>query len=157
MKIKLLVIGKTDNKHISVLFDDYWKRLQHYASFEIAVIPDLKNAKNIPFAQLKELQGDLLQKSFEPTDEVILLDENGTHYKSTEFAEFLEKKFLSSAKRLVFVVGGAYGFSQHVYDRANVQISLSKMTFSHQMVRLIFAEQLYRAFTIIKGEKYHHE
>ncbi|MCL1868710.1 MAG: 23S rRNA (pseudouridine(1915)-N(3))-methyltransferase RlmH, partial [Paludibacter sp.] len=156
MKIKLLVIGKTDNKHIAALFDDYCKRLQHYVCFEFSIIADLKNAKNLSFAEQKEREGDLLLKSFEPADEVILLDENGTCMKSTEFADFLTKKSLVSVKNLVFVVGGAYGFSQRVYARANERISLSKMTFSHQMVRLIFAEQLYRAFTIIKGEKYHH-
>jgi len=151
------VIGKTDNKHILALFDDYCKRLQHYVSFEFSFIPDLKNSKNLSLIQQKEIEGDLLLKYLDQTDEIILLDEKGTYYKSTEFAEFLEKKTLLSAKRLVFVIGGAYGFSQRVYERANAQIALSKMTFSHQMVRLIFVEQLYRAFTIVKGEKYHHE
>lgn len=157
MKIKLLVIGKTDSKHLSVLFVDYCKRLQHYTSFEFSVIPDLKNSKHIPFALQKERESDLLLKSFDSTDYVILLDEHGTAFKSVEFAEFLIKKSLVSIKTLVFVIGGAYGFSQQVYTRANYCISLSKMTFSHQMVRLIFVEQLYRAFTIIKGEKYHHQ
>jgi len=156
LKIKLLVIGKTDNKNLSALFEDYCERLQHYVSFEYAAITDLKN-KKLSITQQKAAEGDLLLKSLNPSDEVILLDENGTHYKSTEFAEFLQKKSLSSIKRLVFVIGGAHGFSQNVYKRANEQIALSKMTFSHQMVRLIFAEQLYRAFTILKGEKYHHE
>jgi 23S rRNA (pseudouridine1915-N3)-methyltransferase len=157
LKIKLLAIGKTDSEHIAALFDDYRKRLQHYVCFEFSIIPDLKNAKNLSFAEQREREGDLMLKFFEPTDEIILLDENGTYCKSTEFADFLNKKSLASVKNLVFVIGGAYGFSQRVYARANGRISLSKMTFSHQMVRLIFVEQLYRAFTIIKGEKYHHD
>lgn len=156
MKIKFLAIGKTDNKHIAALFEDYQKRLQHYVSFEFSVIADLKNSKNLSTSEQKEREGDLLLKNFDAADEIILLDENGTLYNSADFADFLNKKSLTSVKTLVFVVGGAYGFSQRVYARANHCIALSKMTFSHQMTRTIFAEQLYRAFTIIKGEKYHH-
>ncbi|MDR2824973.1 MAG: 23S rRNA (pseudouridine(1915)-N(3))-methyltransferase RlmH [Prevotellaceae bacterium] len=157
MKIKLLVTGKTADKHLVALIDDYKNRLQHYVSFEIVIIPDVKNAKNLSRDELKEREGDLILKALVPADEVILLDEDGELCKSTEFAEFLQQKTLASVKTLVFVAGGAFGFSQRVYARTKNRLSLSKMTFSHQMIRLIFVEQLYRAFTILKGEKYHHE
>ncbi|MDR1652411.1 MAG: 23S rRNA (pseudouridine(1915)-N(3))-methyltransferase RlmH [Prevotellaceae bacterium] len=157
MKIKLLATGKTDDKHLAALIDDYQKRLQHYVSFEILTVPAVKNAGNLSHEQLKEREGDLILKAIAPSDEVVLLDEGGTHCKSTEFADFLQHKSLASVKTLAFVAGGAYGFSQQVYARAKSRLALSKMTFSHQMVRLIFVEQLYRAFTIVKGEKYHHE
>jgi 23S rRNA (pseudouridine1915-N3)-methyltransferase len=157
MKIKLLIIGKTTDKHLVALIEEYQNRLRHYINFELQVIPELKNVKNLSFAEIKEREADLLLKVFEPNDEVVLLDEGGKCYKSTDFAKFLEQKMLNSGRSIVFVVGGAYGFAERVYQRANQLLSLSAMTFSHQMVRLIFVEQLYRAFTIIKGEPYHHE
>jgi 23S rRNA (pseudouridine1915-N3)-methyltransferase len=133
------------------------KRIPHYVSFEMKVIPDIKNAKNMSEEQQKDKEGELILQQILPSDELILLDENGLEASSVDFARFLEKKMLSGIKRLVFVIGGPYGFSGSVYSRAIGKISLSKMTFSHQMVRLIFAEQLYRAFTILKGEPYHHQ
>jgi 23S rRNA (pseudouridine1915-N3)-methyltransferase len=157
MKIKLLVTGKTADRHLSALIEEYQNRLRHYTNFEFQIISDLKNAKNLSVAEQKEREADALLKVVEPNDEVILLDESGKHYKSKDFADFLEQRMLHSGRNVVFVVGGAYGFAERVYLRANQQLSLSKMTFSHQMVRLVFIEQLYRAFTIIKGEPYHHE
>ena len=138
------------------LIDDYVGRLKHYASFEFVVLPDIKNAKNLSFNELKEREGDSFLKNITENDFVILLDENGKHYKSTEFADFLERKILNSTNNLVFVIGGAFGFSPEIYARANEKIALSQMTFSHQIIRILFAEQLYRAFTIMKGESYHH-
>ncbi|MDO8927555.1 MAG: 23S rRNA (pseudouridine(1915)-N(3))-methyltransferase RlmH, partial [Bacteroidota bacterium] len=135
----------------------FLKRMPHYVSFEMKVIPDIKNAKNLSEEQQKDKEGELILQQILSSDELILLDENGLEASSVDFARFLEKKMLSGIKRLVFVIGGTYGFSGNVYSRAIGKISLSKMTFSHQMVRLIFAEQLYRAFTILKGEPYHHQ
>lgn len=157
MKIVFLTIGKTINKHLIELQNDYQDRLKHYTPFDYISIPELKNNRNLTEAEQKEKEADLLLKMFEPTDEVILLDENGKQYGSVDFSDFLSKKIMGNQKRMVFVVGGPYGFSQRVYSRANGLISLSKMTFSHQMVRIIFAEQLYRAFTIMRGEPYHHQ
>lgn len=157
MKIKLLVIGKTDDKNLQQLIDDYQKRLGFYSKFELIVIPDIKNAKNLTENQQKEKEGELILKQLDSSDELILLDEKGKGFRSVEFADLLQKKMNSGIKQLVFVVGGPYGFSDEVYKKANAKISLSKMTFSHQMVRLFMVEQLYRAFTILKNEPYHHE
>ncbi|MEZ4840030.1 MAG: 23S rRNA (pseudouridine(1915)-N(3))-methyltransferase RlmH [Flavobacteriaceae bacterium] len=157
MKIKLLVIGKTDNKNLQQLIDDYQKRLGFYSKFELIVIPDIKNAKNITENQQKEKEGELILKQLDSSDELILLDEKGKQFRSVEFADLLQKKMNSGIKQLLFVVGGPYGFSDKLYKMANAKISLSKMTFSHQMVRLFMVEQLYRAFTILKNEPYHHE
>ncbi len=136
--------------------DDYIKRLGFYISFEILIIPDLKKTKSLTETQQKQKEGELLLKHLEPSDEVILLDEKGKSYSSVAFSEVLQKKMNSGIKNLVFIIGGPYGFSEEVYSRANGKISLSAMTFSHQMVRLFFIEQLYRAFTILKNEPYHH-
>lgn len=156
MKSLLLLIGKTTNKHVSCCIDDYVGRVAHYMPFEIQVIPELKNTKNMSTSQQKEREGELLLNKTQEGDYVVLLDEHGLELRSIEFAKWLEKR-QQSGRRLVFVIGGAYGFSAAVYQRANEKLSLSKMTFSHQLVRLIFAEQIYRACTIIKGEPYHHE
>ncbi|MCB0458442.1 MAG: 23S rRNA (pseudouridine(1915)-N(3))-methyltransferase RlmH [Flavobacteriaceae bacterium] len=157
MKIKLLVIGKTDDKNLQQLIDDYQKRLGFYSKFKMIVIPDIKNAKNLTENQQKEKEGELILKQLDSSDELILLDEKGKGFRSVEFADLLQKKMNSGIKQLVFVVGGPYGFSDEVYKKANAKISLSKMTFSHQMIRLFMVEQLYRAFTILKNEPYHHE
>lgn len=156
MKIKLFAIGKTDNKNLQLFMDDYIKRLGFYISFEMQIIPDLKNTKSLSEIQQKEKEGELLLKQIDSTDEVILLDENGKSYTSMAFSQVLQKKMNSGIKTLVFIIGGPYGFSNEVYQRANGKLSLSAMTFSHQMVRLFFVEQLYRAFTILKNEPYHH-
>lgn len=157
MKITLLCIGKTDDKYIQEGLDKYLKRLKHYISFNFVVIPDVKNAKNLSEAQQKEKEAELFFKYIAANDQVILLDERGKEYRSVEFADFLEKKMVSSVQHLVFLIGGPYGFADAVKARANGFLSLSKMTFSHQMIRLFFVEQIYRAFTIMKGEPYHHE
>ena len=156
-KITVLAIGKTDDSWIKEGIDRYVKRLKHYLPFEFQLIPDLKNRKKLSQSQQKEQEGLLILKYLQPTDYLILLDENGSHYSSRKYAQFLQQKMNNSLKTLVFVVGGAFGFSCEVYQRANSKLSLSKMTFSHQMVRLIFKEQLYRGFSILRGEKYHHE
>lgn len=156
MKIKLLAIGKTDNKHLQALTDEYRSRLGFYVSFEIELIPDVKNAKNLSETLQKQIEGEEILKRTSTTDVVILLDENGKTYSSEGFAEFLQKKMNSGLKNLIFVIGGPYGFSDAVYALANEKISLSAMTFSHQMVRLFFTEQLYRGFTILRNEPYHH-
>lgn len=157
MKIVLLVVGKTVEKHFNIGIDDYVSRIKHYAPFEITVVPDLKNTKNMTFEQQKEKEADLILAQLQQGDTVILLDENGKEFKSLQFSEWIEKKMNTSPKRLVFVIGGPYGFAPRVYERAHDKISLSRMTFSHQMVRLVFVEQLYRAFNILKGGSYHHE
>ncbi|HCY42010.1 MAG TPA: 23S rRNA (pseudouridine(1915)-N(3))-methyltransferase RlmH [Prolixibacteraceae bacterium] len=157
MKICLLVIGKTDESYLQKGLEIFLKRIPHYILFEMKVIPDIKNAKNLSRDQQKEKEGELILQQLLSSDELILLDENGMEFTSIDFARFLEKKMISGIKRLVFVIGGPYGFSENVYSKASGKMSLSKMTFSHQMVRLIFAEQLYRAFTILKGEPYHHQ
>lgn len=157
MKITLLTVGKTDIRWINEGLEVYSSRLRHYLPFEIKEIAELKNAGSLSKEQIKTLEGKLILRNIKISDEVILLDERGKEMRSAEFATFLEKRVVAGIKELVFVIGGAYGFSSEVYERANGQISLSKMTFSHQMVRTIFAEQLYRACTIIKGESYHHE
>jgi ribosomal RNA large subunit methyltransferase H len=157
MKLLLLVVGRTVDKHLSTLIDDYTGRIKHYMPFELEVIPELKNAKSLSFEQQKEREGELLLRSMKDGDAVWLLDEGGREFRSIEFAAFLDRQHSSGARRLVFVVGGPYGFSPAIYARANGKISLSRLTFSHQMVRLFFTEQLYRAMTILRGEPYHHE
>ena len=157
MNIKLLAIGKTDNKALQQLMDDYMKRLSFYIKFELEVIPDIKNAKNMSEAQQKEKEGEVILSKLSPTDQLILLDENGKNFSSVGFSDELQKKMNSGIKTLVFVIGGPYGFSKEVYAKAQGKISLSAMTFSHQMVRLFFIEQVYRAFTILRGEPYHHQ
>ena len=156
MKAELLLVGKTVNNVFVTAIADYTKRIGHYIPFNISVIPELKNTKNISFSQQKDAEGELILKKLQADDHLVLLDEHGKELRSIEFAQWLERKQYA-ARRLVFAIGGPYGFSDAVYGRANEKISLSKMTFSHQMVRLIFTEQLYRACTILKGEPYHHE
>ena len=157
MKITLLTVGKTDVKWVREGLELYVSRLAHYIPFILDEIPELKGAASLDREQIKEKEGDLLLKKIKNGDEVILLDEHGKQYRSVEFASFIKEKMLRGGRDIVFVIGGAYGFAQKIYSRADGKISLSEMTFSHQMVRTIFAEQLYRAFTIIKGEPYHHE
>lgn len=157
MKIVLLAIGKTDDKNLIQLIDNYKNRLKHYVKFEFDIIPDIKNVKNLSEAQQKEKEGALILKKLQPTDHLILLDEKGKEFRSVNFADFLQKKMNSGVKRMVLVIGGPYGFSDIIYDKAQGKISLSKMTFSHQMIRLFMVEQLYRGFTILKNEPYHHE
>jgi 23S rRNA (pseudouridine1915-N3)-methyltransferase len=157
MKILLLAIGKTDEDYLLTGIKKYVGRLGHYVSFEMKEIPDPRNRKTLSEEQQKKAESFLILSQLQPSDQVVLLDENGKSFSSTAFAENLERQMSSGIKRLVFIIGGPYGFAQDVYDRANAQMSLSPMTFSHQMVRLIFVEQLYRAFTILKGEPYHHQ
>jgi 23S rRNA (pseudouridine1915-N3)-methyltransferase len=157
MNIKLLAIGKTDNKALQTLIDDYCKRLTFYIKFDLEIIPDSKNVKNLSENQQKEKEGELILAKLSSTDQLILLDENGTTYSSIGFSDYLQKKMNSGIKTLVFVIGGPYGFSEEVYKKAQGKISLSEMTFSHQMVRLFVIEQLYRGFTILKNEPYHHQ
>ena len=157
MKIKIIAIGKTDNKQLMQLIEEYQKRLAHYVKFELKIIPDIKNAKNLSESQQKEKEGALILKELITTDQLVLLDEKGHEFRSLEFSRFLQKKMNSGIKQLVFVIGGPYGFSDTVYKKAQGKVSLSKMTFSHQMIRLFMVEQLYRAFTILKNEPYHHE
>lgn len=157
MKVKLLVIGKTDKDYLNEGIDLFRKRIPHYLPFDYQIIPDIKNTRNLPEDQQKEKEGELILAQLKPGDKLILLDERGREYRSAEFALFLEEKMLAGTKTLVFCIGGPYGFSAKVYETATGKLSLSKMTFSHQMVRLIFCEQLYRALTILKGEPYHHE
>ena len=157
MKIALLTVGKTDRDWVRQGLDIYVSRLKHYIPFSITEIPELKNVSALSRDQIKTREGELILKYVRPTDDVILLYEHGKEFSSTEFAKILQDKISYVGKDIVFIIGGAYGFSDAVYQRSNSKISLSRMTFSHQMVRAIFAEQLYRAFTIIKGEPYHHE
>jgi len=157
MNIKLLTIGKTDNKALQSLIDDYTKRLSFYIKFDLEIIPDIKNVKNLSESQQKEKEGELILAKLTSTDQLILLDEKGTTFSSVGFSDYLQKKMNSGAKTIVFVIGGPYGFSDEVYQKAQGKISLSLMTFSHQMVRLFFIEQLYRGFTILKNEPYHHQ
>lgn len=157
MKLILLVVGKTDRDWVKEGLEVYISRLKHYVPFELVEIPELKNVSALSRDQIKSREGELILKMLKPADEVILLDEKGKEYRSLEFSKFIEDKIARTAGSLVFVIGGAYGFSGEVYARASSKISLSQMTFSHQIVRTIFAEQLYRAFTIMRGEPYHHE
>jgi len=156
MKVILLVLGKTDSGFWSDALEEYGGRLKHYLPFEIEEIPDLKNARNMSENELKYQEGQLLLKRLQHGDYCILLDERGKEFDSAGFASFVEKRLQTVCKRIVFVIGGAYGFSDEVYDAADTKIALSRMTFPHQMIRPVFAEQLYRAMTIIRGEKYHH-
>lgn len=157
MRVILMCIGKTDDKLVISSIDNYAKRLKHYINFEIQIIPDLKKSKNLTQEQQKVKEGEVVLKHINRTDYVVLLDERGLIYSSIGFSDFIEQKMVQSVSRLVFVIGGPYGFSEAIYERADSQLSLSKMTFSHQMIRLFIVEQLYRAFTIIRGEPYHHE
>jgi len=157
MQIKLIAIGKTDDKQLLMLIEQYQKRLKHYIKFDLDIIPDIKNVKNLSEKQQKEKEGDLILKKLSPTDVLILLDENGKQFTSVEFSNYLQKKMNSGIKQLVFVIGGPYGFSEAVYQKAQGKVSLSKMTFSHQMIRLFVVEQIYRGFTILKNEPYHHQ
>ena len=156
MKITLLVVGKTTSVQIESLIQEYQKRLTHYIPFVLQVIPELKNTKALTPEQQKLAEGELILRAINSSTDLVLLDEHGKEFRSIEFADYVQKR-MSSGRDVVFVVGGPYGFSEAVYQRANGKISLSKMTFSHQMVRLFFVEQLYRAMTILRGEPYHHE
>ena len=156
MRITLLVVGKTTSTQIETLIQEYQKRLMHYLPFALQVIPELRNTKALSPEQQKQAEGELILRAITPNTDLVLLDEHGKEFRSIEFADYVQKR-MSSGRDVVFVVGGPYGFSEAVYQRANGKISLSKMTFSHQMVRLFFVEQLYRAMTILRGEPYHHE
>ena len=157
MKISLLVVGKTVEPYFVQGIEEYSKRLAHCVPFETIVIPELRNTKSLSTDQQKEREADLILKALQPGDYIVLLDEHGKEFTSMQFAAYLEKKMANVARRLVFVVGGPYGFSDRIYQTAHEKISLSKMTYSHQMIRLIFTEQLYRAMTILNNEPYHHE
>lgn len=157
MKIILLLVGKTESPWLRSGIGLYEDRLKHYVGYQRVEMPELKAVSNLTQQQIKEKEGEAILKILKPNDEVILLDERGEVFTSGEFAAHIEKKSIYGTKNVVFVIGGAYGFSEEVYQRANERMSLSKMTFSHQMVRLIFLEQLYRAYTIIRGEPYHHK
>lgn len=156
MKTELIVAGKTTNKHFIAAINDYLERIGHYMPFSVTVIPELRNAKSLSQQLQKDKEGEAILRLLQPSDTVVLLDERGKEPRSIELADWLQRQ-QQTARRLVFIIGGPYGFSQQVYSRADSMLSLSRMTFSHQMVRLIFVEQLYRACTIIKGEPYHHE
>lgn len=156
MRTQLILVGKTTNKHLATVIDDYVGRIGHYMPFSVVVVPELKNTKALSEEQQKEREGELILQKIKPTDTLVLLDERGSELGSVAFSQWLQRK-QSSARSLVFVIGGPYGFSKAVYNRADEQLSLSRMTFSHQLIRVVFAEQLYRACTIIKGEPYHHE
>ncbi|MFD2741890.1 MULTISPECIES: 23S rRNA (pseudouridine(1915)-N(3))-methyltransferase RlmH [Sphingobacterium] len=157
MKVTLVCVGKTDEKYIEEGIAKYTKRLIHYVKFNITVIPDIKNSKNLSQEQQKEKEGELILKQVDNSDTLMLLDEKGQQYRSVDFSKLLDKNMVSNVQHMVVVIGGPYGFSDRVYQRANGLLSLSKMTFSHQMIRLFFVEQLYRAFSIMRGEPYHHE
>jgi 23S rRNA (pseudouridine1915-N3)-methyltransferase len=156
LKITLIAVGKTEDKYLIEGIEKYLQRLRHYINFTILIIPDIKNTKNLSEAQQKSKEGEFISKQINPTDVVLLLDEKGKKHSSISFAQYLNKQMIGSVQNLVFVIGGPYGFDESIYKRANSSISLSDMTFSHQMVRLFFVEQLYRAFTILKNEPYHH-
>ncbi|KAA6347726.1 Ribosomal RNA large subunit methyltransferase H [termite gut metagenome] len=157
MKTILIVVGRTMELHYDIAINDYIQRTKHFIPFDLKIIPELKETKSLSQNQQKEKEGELILQSFQQGDCVVLLDEYGIEFRSPDFADWMERKMISVCKRLVFVIGGPYGFSQKVYQTADEKISLSKMTFSHQMVRLIFMEQLYRAMTILNGNPYHHE
>lgn len=156
MKITLIAVGKTEDKYLIEGIEKYLNRLKHYINFNFLVIPDIKNTKNLTEAQQKSKEAELIAKQINPIDVVILLDEKGKKHSSVSFANYLNKQMVGSVQHLVFIIGGPYGFDESIYKRANTSISLSDMTFSHQMVRLFFVEQLYRAFSILKNEPYHH-
>lgn len=157
MKIQFIVVGKTAQSYLVESIADYTTRIRRYLPFDMEVIPELKNTRNMTTDQQKEREGEAILRALQPGDFVVLLDEHGQEFTSMKFARYIEQKMQTVARRLVFIVGGPYGFSQAVYDRCNDKLSLSKMTFSHQMVRLFFTEQLYRAMTILNNEPYHHE
>ena len=157
MNIKLIAVGKTDNPALQQLISTYEKRLSYYINFDLQLLPDIKKSKSLSEEQQKIKEGELILSYIEPSHHLILLDERGKEYTSIAFADELQKKMNSGIKQLTFVIGGPYGFSQAVYQRANSKLSLSKLTFSHQMIRLFFVEQLYRAFTILRNEPYHHQ
>ena len=156
MRITLLVVGKTADARLQSLVDDYQQRLKHYVPFDFVVVPDVKNAKSLSEEQLKTAEGEAILSKLTPAMEVVLLDEHGREFRSVEYADWVQKK-MASGRDLTLVIGGAYGFSKAVYERANGKLSLSQMTFSHQMIRIMAIEQLYRAMTILRGEPYHHE
>ncbi|WP_010517908.1 23S rRNA (pseudouridine(1915)-N(3))-methyltransferase RlmH [Croceivirga radicis] len=156
MKIQVVAIGKTDKKELNTLIEHYTNRLTHYVPFELIIIPDIKNVKNLSEMEQKKKEGELILAKLQPADHLCLLDENGKQFSSVGFSEILQKRMNSGIKNLIFAIGGPYGFSDALYARANSKISLSKMTFSHQMVRLFTIEQIYRAFTILRNEPYHH-
>jgi len=156
LKITLIAVGKTEDKYLIEGIEKYLSRLKHYINFNIVIIPDIKNTKNLSEAQQKIKEAEFIQKQINPTDVVVLLDEKGKKHSSVSFSEYLNKQMIGSVNNLVFIIGGPYGFDESIYRRSNTSISLSDMTFSHQMVRLFFVEQLYRAFTILKNEPYHH-
>lgn len=157
MTIELIVIGKTDSQEVTALVETYARRVNRYCKFSITVLPDLRSTRNLTTKQQRTAEGEAILRQLGEGDYVALLDERGTEYRSTEFADWLQKRMNSGVKRLAMVIGGPYGFSDEVYARADARLSLSRMTFSHQLVRAIFAEQIYRAFTILHHEPYHHE
>lgn len=157
MNIDLIVVGKTDSDAVQEIVTMYQKRVNFYTKFTIITLPDLKNTKNISAASQKKQEGELIMRQLADSDYVVLLDERGKEYKSMEFAAWLQKRMNGSVRRLALIIGGPYGFSEEIYQRSNDSLSLSKMTFSHQIIRAIFAEQIYRAFTILNNEPYHHE
>ena len=157
MNIELIVVGKTDSKEVNALVENYTKRINFYNRFNITYTPDVKNTKSLSEAQQKTSEGEAILRLLDPSDRVVLLDEKGSEFRSVEYADWLQKRLNSGVKRLVFIIGGPYGFSPEIYSRANEKISLSKMTFSHQIIRAIFTEQLYRAFSILHNSPYHHE
>jgi len=157
MKIAVIQTGRTTDRNLLALLDDYSSRIRKYSSFEIITIPEMRNTGNMPYSEQKKKEGKKILEALNNEDYVILLDERGTELRTKGFSEMLEKIFMLPKKRIVFLIGGPWGFSEEVYERGNMKMSLSKMTFPHQLVRLLFIEQLYRAFTIIKGEPYHHE
>ncbi len=156
MKITLIAVGKTEDKYLIEGIEKYLNRLKHYINFNLLVIPEIKNTKNLTEAQQKSKESELISKQINNLDVVVLLDENGKKYSSVDFSAYLNKQMIGSVQHLVFIIGGPYGFDESIYKRSNASVSLSAMTFSHQMVRLFFVEQLYRAFTILKNEPYHH-
>ena len=157
MNIELIVVGKTDSKEVAALVEMYARRVNFYCKFAITALPDVKNTRNLTVKQQRTAEGEMLLRQFAEGDYVVLLDERGEEMRSVEFAYWLQKRMNSGMRRLLLVIGGPYGFSEAVYDRANARLSLSRMTFSHQIVRALFAEQIYRAFTILRNEPYHHE
>ncbi|RQP19849.1 23S rRNA (pseudouridine(1915)-N(3))-methyltransferase RlmH [Parapedobacter defluvii] len=157
MRITLLCIGKTDDAHLKAMIEKFEQRLKHYIHFQLITLPDIKNTKHLSVDEQRVKEAAMIEKQVSPGDQLILLDEHGKEYRSVEFAGYLNRLMVSSTQHVVFVVGGPYGFDQTIYQRSNGKMSLSRLTFSHQMVRLFFVEQLYRAFTILKREPYHHE
>ena len=157
MKTILLAVGRTVESYYVSAINEYVARTKHYIPFDVEIIPELKNTKNLTEEQQKEREADLILKALQPGDTVVLLDEHGREFRSVEFATWMERKLSATGKRLVFIIGGPYGFSPRIYQAAQEKVSLSKMTFSHQMIRLVFVEQIYRAMTILRGEPYHHE